>query len=122
MHYRTSRGSHAALIVGERLEPIAMAEDVGRHNALDKAVGKAMMNGALSRGRILVMSSRTSHELVQKAARARLQVMISHSRPTTLAVEMAKALNMTLVFPSNGSELVVVCGEERIKARVAESA
>ena len=41
--------------------------------------------------------------------------MISHSRPTTLAVEMAKALNMTLVFRNNGSELVIVCGAERIE-------
>jgi FdhD protein len=113
-HYRTSRGSHAALLLDVQLEAIAIAEDVGRHIALDKAIGMALMSGRLSSAAIVVLSSRISHELVQKAARARLQLMISHSRPTTLAVEMAAALNMTLVFPDGESELVIVCGAQRI--------
>jgi FdhD protein len=113
-YYRTTRGSHAALLLDDKLEAVAFAEDVGRHNALDKAIGRAMMNGQLSNANILILSSRTSHELVQKAARARLPIIVSHSRPTTLAVEMAKSLNMTLVFPDNESELVIVCGENRI--------
>jgi FdhD protein len=113
--YPATRGSHAALILDDQLEAIAFAEDVGRHNALDKAIGKALMGKTLSNAAILILSSRTSHELVQKAARARLQMIISHSRPTTLAVELAKALNMTIIFPDKGSELVIVCGEKRIK-------
>jgi len=114
-HYQTTRCSHAALIVGHQLEPISFAEDVGRHNALDKAIGKAFLNRTLSQGNILVVSSRNSYELVQKASRARLPIMISHSRPTALAVEMGKALNMTLAFPAGDSELIIVCGEQRIK-------
>lgn len=114
-YYRTTRGSHAALILDDRLEAIALAEDVGRHNALDKAIGRVLMEGRLPDAVILILSSRSSHELVQKAARARLPIMISHSRPTTLAVEMAKALNMTLGFRDEGSGLVIVCGEQRIK-------
>ncbi|MEJ2720345.1 MAG: formate dehydrogenase accessory sulfurtransferase FdhD, partial [bacterium] len=113
-YYRSTRGSHAALILDVRLEAIAFAEDVGRHNALDKAIGKALMNGRLSDANILILSSRNSHELVQKAARARLPMVISYSRPTALAVDMAKALNMTLVFPDGKSGLVIVCGEKRI--------
>ena len=115
IYYQTTRGSHAALILDHRLEAIALAEDVGRHNALDKAIGRVLMNGRLSDAKILILSSRSSHELVQKAARAHVPVMISHSRPTALAVEMAKALNMTLGFPDEGSGLVIVCGEHRIK-------
>jgi FdhD protein len=114
-YYQATRGSHAALILDDRLEAIAFAEDVGRHNALDKAIGRALMDGQLSNANILILSSRVSHELIQKAARAHLPMIISHSRPTALAVEMAKALNMTLVFPDKGSELVTVCGEKRIK-------
>lgn len=114
-YYRTTRGSHAALILDDRLEAIALAEDVGRHNALDKAIGRALMEGRLPDAAILVLSSRSSHELVQKAARARLPIMISHSRPTTLAVEMARALNMTLGFLDEESGLVIACGEHRIK-------
>ncbi|MBW1873612.1 MAG: formate dehydrogenase accessory sulfurtransferase FdhD, partial [Deltaproteobacteria bacterium] len=113
-HYETTRSSHAALILDDQLEPVSFAEDVGRHNALDKAIGKALMDRKLSKARIAVLSSRNSYELVQKAARARLPMMISVSRTTALAVEMGKALNMTLVFPGK-SELVIVCGEHRIK-------
>lgn len=121
-YYQTTRGSHAALTLDERLEAISFAEDIGRHNALDKAIGRALMTGQLANAKILVLSSRNSLELMQKAARAQLQMVISYSRPTDLAVEMAKTLNMTLVFPANGSELAIVCGETRIgtsNARVA---
>lgn len=114
-HYQTTRGSHAALIFNNQLDVVAFAEDVGRHNALDKAIGKTLMEGTLSQARMLVLSSRISYEMVQKAARAHLPVIISDSRPTTLAVEMGKALNMTLAFPDNGSGLIIICGENRIK-------
>ena len=114
-HYQTTRGSHAALLFDGQLEVISFAEDVGRHNALDKAIGKAFLDRTLSTACILVLSSRISYELVQKAARAHLPMMISESRPTSLAVEMGKALNMTLAFPSSESGLVIVSGEDRIK-------
>jgi FdhD protein len=116
-YYQRTRGSHAALIFDDQLKVIAFAEDVGRHNALDKAIGKAFMDKTLSSARILVLSSRISYELVQKAARARLPVMISNSRPTALAAEMGRSLNITLAFPAEESELIIVCGENRIKKR-----
>ncbi len=113
-HYQTTRGSHAALIFDAALEPIAFSEDVGRHNALDKSIGKALLDRTLVTARVAVLSSRISYELVQKAARARIPVMVSASRPTSLAVEMALGLDMTLAFPASGDELVVVCGERRV--------
>ena len=113
-YYQSTRGSHAAIIFDSQLEKLSFAEDVGRHNALDKAIGKALMNKQLSKAKILVLSSRISYELIQKSARAQIPVMISNSRPTALAVEMGKSLNMTLAFPGKGSELIIVCGEERI--------
>lgn len=113
-YYRTTRGSHAALLLDESLGVIAFAEDVGRHNALDKAIGKAFLAGTAPSARVAVLSSRISYELVQKAARAHIPVMISGSRPTTLAVEIGNALNMALVFPQSGDEMVVVCGGARI--------
>ena len=90
------KGSHSALILDDQLEVIAFAEDVGRHNAPDKEIGKALLDGKLSNASIPILSLGKSHELVQKAARAHLPLIISHSRSTVLAVEMAKALNMTL--------------------------
>jgi FdhD protein len=113
-YYRKTRGSHAAMILGRRLETISFAEDVGRHNALDKAIGKAFLNGKLAEAAIVVLSSRISYELVQKAARAHLPMVISKSRPTALAAELGKALNMTLACMGKDSELIVVCGQNRI--------
>jgi len=113
-YYQTTRGSHAAIIFDDQLEMISFAEDVGRHNALDKTIGKAFMAQKLSKASILVITSRLSYELVQRAARARLPMMISNSRPTALAAEMGRTLNMTLAFPAKNAELVIVCGQKRI--------
>jgi len=113
-YYQRTRGSHAALILDRRLEMIAFAEDVGRHNALDKAIGKAFVARKLRQSVIAVMSSRISYELVQKTAGAHLPILISMSRPTALSIEMGKALNLTLACADKGSELIVLCGEHRI--------
>jgi FdhD protein len=113
-YYLRTRGSHAAMIFDNQLEIISFAEDVGRHNALDKAIGKVFMNRKLPGATILVLSSRISYELVQKAARAHLPIMISKSRPTALAAEMGQALNMTLACTGKESELILFCGENRI--------
>jgi FdhD protein len=114
-YYPRTRGSHAALLFDETLDVLAFAEDVGRHNALDKAIGKAFMDGTLDCASLLVMSSRISYELVQKAARAHLPMIVSKSRPTALAVKMGKALNMSLVCAFEQSKLLVLCGEDRVK-------
>jgi FdhD protein len=116
-YYQRTRGSHAALIFDHHLEDISFAEDVGRHNGLDKAVGRAVMNQTIATARILVLSSRISYELVQKAARANIPIIIANSRPTALAVQMGRSLNMTLGFPGKESELIIVCGEHRIRTK-----
>ena len=113
-YYPRTRGSHASLLFDREGELISFAEDVGRHNGLDKAIGKAFLEGILDRVGLLVLSSRISFELVQKASRAGISIMISNSRPTALAVDMGRALNMTLAFPAGDNELIVVCGGHRI--------
>ena len=107
-HYRNTKGTHAALLLDEHLQVLAFAEDVGRHNALDKVLGKAFLDGALTRTGPLVLSSRMSLELVQKAARAGLEMIISKSRPTALAAAAAQILNMTLVSVAGSSGLLVL--------------
>jgi FdhD protein len=114
-HYETTRCSHAALIFDEDIEAISLAEDVGRHNALDKAIGRAFLDGTLVTAGMVALSSRNSYEMTQKAARARVPVVVSNSRPTALAVEMGRALNMTLAYPDDGRNLVILCGEHRIR-------
>ena len=113
-YYQKTRGSHAAMLFDKQLQIISFAEDVGRHNALDKAIGKAFINRKLPEAALLVLSSRISYELVQKAARAHLPIMISKSRPTALAAAMGRALNMTLACTGKESELIVVSGKNRI--------
>jgi FdhD protein len=114
MYYQRTKGSHAAMIFDNRLEMISFAEDVGRHNALDKTIGKVFLNKKLPDAAILIISSRVSYELVQKAARAHLPIIVSNSRPTALAAEMGEALNMTLACTDKECDLIVVCGENRI--------
>jgi FdhD protein len=116
-YYPRTRGSHAALLFDEQLEMISSAEDVGRHNALDKTIGKAFMANTLASARMVVLSSRISYELVQKSARAGLPMMISKSRPTSLAVKMGQALNMTLACAFAESQLLILCGQDRINKK-----
>ena len=81
---------------------------------MDKAVGKAFMKGELPKARLLVMSSRISYELIQKAARAHIPMIVSKSRPTALAAQMGRMLNMTLACAFGDSKLMIICGEDRI--------
>ncbi|UCF56285.1 MAG: formate dehydrogenase accessory sulfurtransferase FdhD, partial [Deltaproteobacteria bacterium] len=112
--YEKTCSSHAVMLYDSQLGVLAVAEDVGRHNALDKAIGKVFMGGQLAKARLAVLSSRISYELVQKAGRAQLPVLVSFSRPTVLAVELAQKLNMTLACMKYESGLLVFCGEERL--------
>lgn len=112
LHKRT-HSAHAAMIFDANLTPMAFAEDVGRHNALDKAVGKVFLENRLSEAVIGVMSSRLSYELVQKAARAGLEILIGISRPTALAVDLAGSVNMTIAC-ARKEILMVFCGGDRL--------
>ncbi len=110
-----TKASHAAAIYGAGQELLAVAEDVGRHNALDKAIGKIFLERRLDRAEFLILSSRISYELVQKSARAHIPIILAHSRPTALAVELAGRLNITLAsMDDDHAGLYVFCGEHRL--------
>ena len=111
---RQTRAAHAASIYDADYNLLSTAEDVGRHNALDKAIGKIFLDGKVHEAALLIMSSRISYELVQKAARARIPVIIAMSRPTSLAVTLATELNMTLASSADEDGLYVFCGEDRL--------
>lgn len=110
-----TRAAHAAVLYTSDFKRLSVAEDVGRHNALDKAVGKLFLNKTLDQAGVLILSSRISYELVQKAARARIPVILAMSRPTSLAVQLAAELNMTLACFADKEGLYVFCGERRLK-------
>ena len=111
---KKTRAAHAAGIYDDRYNLLAVAEDVGRHNAVDKAIGKVFLEANLGAAAFMVMSSRISYELVQKASRARIPILVAISRPTALAVELASHLNMTLACLSEGDGLYIFCGQERL--------
>jgi len=117
--YKKTRAAHGVLLFDSRLKIMSAAEDVGRHNALDKAIGEVFMEGNIANAKLAVLSSRISYELVQKAALAKLTFLIGLSRPTALAVELGRSLNMTLACVKQ-NELLVFCGQERFKRRRGE--
>jgi FdhD protein len=96
---------------------LSVAEDVGRHNALDKAIGKALLEETLDSAALAILSSRISYELVQKAARARIPAIFALSRPTGLAVDLAAQLNMTLATLIDDEGLYIFCGAHRLKVK-----
>jgi FdhD protein len=110
-----THASHAASLWDAHGNLITVAEDIGRHNALDKAIGKAFLDGRLPQIAFLIMSSRLSYELIQKAARARIPIILSVSRPTGLAVELAARLNMGIACLAPGEGVYIFCGHERFQ-------
>lgn len=110
-----THASHAASLWDAHGDLITVAEDIGRHNALDKAIGKAFLDGRLPQIAFLIMSSRLSYELIQKAARARIPIILSVSRPTGLAVELAARLNMGIACLAPGEGVYIFCGHERFQ-------
>ena len=111
---KKTRASHAAALYNSNFELLSIAEDVGRHNALDKAIGKLFLKNNIHTASLLTLSSRISYELVQKAARARIPIILAISRPTSLAVELASKLNITLACLAKKSGLCIFCGQHRL--------
>ena len=111
-------GLHAAALFTPAGELIAIREDVGRHNALDKLVGSQVLAGALPlHDRILMVSGRVSFEIVQKAAVAGFPIVCAVSAPSDLAVETAERLGVTLVGFLRGDGFNVYSHDRRIDLR-----
>jgi FdhD protein len=109
-------GLHAAglFTADGRLEDLA--EDVGRHNAVDKVIGRMLMKEALPLAdRVLFVSGRTSFEIVQKAFLAGIPVLVSVSAPSTLAIDLAVETGMTLVGFVRGDGFNVYSNPQRVE-------
>ena len=113
--FERTGGCHAASLVTFAGEPIATYEDVGRHNAVDKAIGARVRDGAIPVERtMLIVSGRASFEIVQKALAARIAVIASVSAPSSLAIDLARRGNVTLAGFVRGEAMTLYAGAERV--------
>jgi FdhD protein len=114
--YARSRGVHAAgLLDPDQQVLLAIVEDVGRHNTIDKLTGCCLVQGIDTRGKILLVTGRTSSEMLRKAAVMGCPITASRTSPTSLSVEMAQAWNITLVGYVRSGRLRVYSHPERLQ-------
>lgn len=108
-------GLHAAALFTAGGELLAVREDIGRHNAVDKIIGWAFLQGRLPlSGQVLLVSGRGGFEIIQKTIAAGIPLLASVSAPSSLAVQLARELGLTLVGFLREQRFVIYSGEERI--------
>ncbi|HEY6723627.1 MAG TPA: formate dehydrogenase accessory sulfurtransferase FdhD [Polyangiaceae bacterium] len=114
-NYAKTGGGHAAAVLDEQSAFLCVREDVGRHNAVDKVVGRLLLNDEFpTAGRALLVSGRLSFEIVQKAAMARFELVVGISAPSSLAITTAQRLGITLVGFARSAGYNVYSVEERL--------
>jgi FdhD protein len=112
--YRETGGVHtSALSDGEKI--VVVAEDIGRHNTLDKISGLCLMNDISLETRILITTGRISSEMLQKAARMNAPILISRTSPSSLSIEMAERYGITLIGYARRHRFNVYTNPQRVE-------
>ncbi len=119
--YEQTKGVHAAAMYEADGSFVCCFEDVGRHNALDKVIGHCLKQEVSFHDKLIVLSGRASLEMILKTARAGIPLFLCFSNPTTLAIEAAKSLNITLVSREEGRSLVGYTHTRRLELDSAAS-
>jgi len=112
--FEATGGTHAAAVFDDTGTIVASAEDIGRHNALDKAIGKCLLGGVETAGKAVALTSRLSLEMVSKCARVGIELIAGVSAPTSLAIDVANATNLTLCAFVRETRATVFSHGERV--------
>jgi len=116
--FERTGGLHAAALFDAGGTLLALREDIGRHNAVDKLIGWALREGRLPLAEsVLLVSGRGGFEIIQKAIVAGVPVVASVSAPSSLAVQLARELRLTLIGFLRGRRFVIYAGEDRLEKR-----
>ncbi|MFC1572192.1 formate dehydrogenase accessory sulfurtransferase FdhD [Candidatus Eisenbacteria bacterium] len=113
--YRDTRGIHTAALSTDGDTPSITMDDIGRHNAVDKVIGKGLMTGLDFSRTALVCSGRVSSEILQKARRAGIAVLVARGAPTHQSILRAQDMEITIVGFARGTSFTVFTHEERIE-------
>lgn len=113
--HREVGGTHAAALFTGDGKAVTIAEDIGRHNAVDKAIGYCLLRGIDLADKILVTSGRASYEMAAKALRVGIPLVASVSAPTALAVQLAEDGGLTLIGYLRGRRMNVYTHPERVR-------
>jgi FdhD protein len=108
-------GIHCSVLCDHQ-RVLVSAEDIGRHNTLDKILGECLRKGLPTRGHILLTTGRISSEMLLKAARMQTPIIVSRGSPTERAIWLGSELGITIVGYARGSRLSVFSGEERLQS------
>lgn len=111
--YRTCGGVHASALCDAR-KLLVVSEDIGRHNTLDKIQGECLLKGISTRDGLLLSTGRVSSDMLQKASKMQVPVVVSRHSPTARAISLARDLGITLVGYARGSHLWVYSHPERL--------
>jgi len=117
--WRKTGGVHSCALAG--IEAIRLyAEDIGRHNAFDKIMGRALLEGVQTSDKLVLTTGRLSAEIVSKAVACRVPILASRSAVTSLGIAVARRFGLTLVGFVRGKRLSVYTGYERVSGRPSE--
>jgi FdhD protein len=113
--FKNSGGSHAAAIFNKNQKLLTIKEDIGRHNAVDKAVGNLLLENTLKQGNYLLVSGRVSYEIVSKAFLAKIPILVAVSACSSLAVDFAKEFGICLIGFTREQKMTIYANPSFIK-------